>query len=205
MKDLRIDDIPFMVIDFETITPKGIPPEPIQIGLVEINKLEVNLLYQRSWFIKLPFNLSITPFDTAQTGIKNDDLACAKTSNEIFDILESICKNKDYIFIAQNASYELNICKRYYSGRDSLSSSYFIDTIKLAKIAFPNEQSYKLDKIANILGIDIPESRHTALTDCLIAGQIFIKLVKKLDIKTKQDLLDQAGINYIQYKQSKLF
>lgn len=33
-----IDDTEFLVIDFETITPKGRPPEPIEVGILRIKQ-----------------------------------------------------------------------------------------------------------------------------------------------------------------------
>lgn len=202
-KDLREQS--FMVIDFETVTPKGVPPEPIQLGLVQIDNLQVSQTKQKSWFIKLPSFAPLTEFDTQQTGITGKDLQNAKNSNEIFNILEEVCGRKDYVFIAQNANYELSICKRFYEGREKLSKIKFIDTIKLAKLAFPNEKSYKLDKLAELFFIEIPKTRHTALTDCILTGEIFIKLVEKLGIKDKETLLDKASINYDKFTQMSLF
>lgn len=109
-----------------------------------------------------------TNFATQQTGITEKDLENTRNSNQIFDILEEVCGRNEYIFIAQNASYELNICKRFYEGRSKLSKIKFIDTIKLAKLAFPNEKSYNLDRLAQIFSIEVPNTRHTALTDCII-------------------------------------
>lgn len=195
----------FMVIDFETVTPKGVPPEPIQLGLVQIDNLQVSQTKQKSWFIKPPSFAPLTRFDTQQTGITEKDLEKAKNSNEIFNILEEVCGRNDYVFIAQNANYELSICKRFYEGREKLSKIKFVDTIKLAKLAFPNEKSYKLDRLAELFSIEIPQTRHTALTDCVLTGEIFIKLVEKLGIKDKETLLDKASINYDKFTQMSLF
>ena len=195
----------FLVIDFETVTPKGIPPEPIQLGLVQIDNLQISQTKRKSWFIKPPSFAPLTRFDTQQTGITEKDLENAKNSSEIFDILEEVCGRNDYIFIAQNANYELSICKRFYEGREKLSKINFVDTIKLAKLAFPNEKSYKLDRLAELFSIEIPQTRHTALTDCMLTGEIFIKLVEKLGINDKETLLDKASINYNKFTQITLF
>ncbi len=185
----------FMVIDFETVTPKGVPPEPIQLGMVQIENLQICDSKQKSWFIKPPDFAPLTSFDTKQTGITINNLVNAKSSSEIFDIVELVCSKNNYIFIAQNANYELSICKRFYEGRDNLSAIKFIDTIKLAKIAFPNEKSYKLDNLANLLNVPIPSGRHTAIIDCIITGNVFTKLVEKINITSVTDLIDKACIN----------
>ena len=61
----------FMVIDFETVTPKGVPPEPIQLGLVQIDNLEISQTKRKSWFIKPPDFAPLTKFDTQQTNWYN--------------------------------------------------------------------------------------------------------------------------------------
>lgn len=202
-KELR--EQAFMIIDFETVTPKGVPPEPIQLGLVQLDNLEVSQTKKKSWYIKPPSFAPLTKFDTQQTGITEKNLENAKSSNEIFDILEEICSRYEYIFVAQNASYELGICKRFYENRNKLSNIKFVDTIKLAKIAFPNEKSYKLDRLAELFGIEIPKTRHDALTDCILTGEVFIKLLEKTGIKDSDTLLEKAGINCDKFTQMSLF
>jgi len=185
----------FMVIDFETVTPKGVPPEPIQLGLVQLDNLKINNIKQKSWFIKPPSFAPLTTFDTNQTGITQKDLINAKSAGEIFDILEEICSRNDYIFIAQNANYELGICKRFYDNRPKLADVKFVDTIRLSKLLFPNEKIYKLDNMANLFNIEIPSTRHTALTDCIITGKLFLSLIEKLNITKTEDLLRKSCIN----------
>lgn len=200
----QIMDIPFMVIDFETVTPKGVPAEPIQLGLVQIDRLQISETKQKSWYIKPPDFAPITSFDTAQTGITNWHVANAPMAGQVFDVLEQICGKDDYIFVAQNANYELGICKRFYENRSNLEKRKFVDTIKLAKLAFPGEKTYKLDHIAKLLDTNIPDTRHDALTDCIITGDIFIKLVDRLKIRTCDELLLKAGVNNDRYEQLKI-
>ena len=59
--------------------------------------------------------------------------------------------------------------------------------------------------MAELFSIEIPKTRHTALTDCILTGEIFIKLVEKLGIKDKETLLDKASINYDKFTQMSLF
>lgn len=204
MKSLISDQL-FMVIDFETVTPKGYPPEPIQLGLVQVENLALPKGKNKSWFIKPPDFAPLTDFDTKQTGITQKNIEKAKSASEIFEILEGICSRNDYIFIAQNANYELNICKRFYKNCPNLSKVKFIDTIKLAKLVFPSEKSYKLDHLAELLSIKIPFGRHSALVDCKITGEIFVKLIEKSQIKTTEELLQKTCINLNEQLQYSFF
>lgn len=202
---MDIQEQSFIIIDFETVTPKGYSPEPIQMGLVGIDNLTVSEHKRKSWFIKPPDYAPLTYFDTLQTKITKKDLEDADSADSIFNILENICSEKDYIFIAQNANYEYNICKRYSESRENLKNVKFIDTIKLAKLQFPNLKSYKLDELARLLEIKIPEGRHSALVDCVITGEVFVKLIKSLGIKTIDELLNKSCINNQSYSQLNMF
>ena len=193
-----------MVIDFETVTPKGVPAEPIQLGLVQIDNLQISETKQKSWYIKPPDFAPITSFDTEQTGITARHVQNAPTAGQVFDVLDHICTKEDYIFVAQNANYELGICKRFYENRPNLERVKFVDTIKLAKLAFPGEKTYKLDHLAELLGINVPSTRHTAITDCLVTADVFIGLVDKLKIESCDSLLEKAGVNYDKYQQLKI-
>jgi len=191
---MDVKDAQFLVIDFETTTPKGYPPEPIELGLVKVFGMEVDKKVQRAWFIKPPAHAPLTQFDIVQTGITQKDLDGARSSAEVFDILEDICGRQDYIFIAQNAKYEQGIIKRFSEGRPKLASRRFIDTIPLAKHAIPHLTNYKLDNLASILKIAIPADRHRALADCVITGLIFSDLIKRIGIVTLDELYQIAEV-----------
>lgn len=49
-----IDDTEFLVIDFETITPKGRPPEPIEVGILRIKQKKIDNNASIDWLIKPP-------------------------------------------------------------------------------------------------------------------------------------------------------
>lgn len=65
----------------------------------------------------------------------------------------------------------------------------------MAKIVFPNEKSYKLDNLAALLDIKIPNGRHTALIDSIITGSVFIKLLERTNISTIDELLEKSCVN----------
>lgn len=115
-----IKDTEFLVIDFETITPKGRSPEPIEVGVLRISNNQIDEKASVDFLIKPPEGLHLTDFDTMQTGIKEKDLA-----------------------------------------------------ILLAKYVYPRLSNYKLDTLANTLGLPIPKDRHRALADCFLTADVF--------------------------------
>ena len=109
----QIKDTEFLVIDFETITPKGRSPEPIEVGVLRIKQNQIDKDESVNYFIKPPAGLQLTKFDTNQTGIKEKDLEGKPNALTVMKRIDKSCTKKDYVFIAQNAKYEANILSHY--------------------------------------------------------------------------------------------
>lgn len=131
----------FLVIDFETLTPKGRSPEPIELGIQKIDGYKINMNASVSWFIQPPEGLHITKFDTIQTGIKESDLV-GQSIDQVLMRVNSSCMKKDYVFIAQNAKYEANILSHYTEKYQYIARTPIIDTILFAKHVLPNLPNY---------------------------------------------------------------
>lgn len=206
----QIKDTEFLVIDFETITPKGMSPEPIEVGVLRIKQNQIDKEAFVDWLIKPPDGLHLTGFDINQTGIREEDLLDKPSALKVIKKIDKSCLKKDYIFIAQNAKYESNILSHYTDECRGIEKTPIIDTILLAKYFFPNLQNYKLDTLANSLGIQIPKNRHRALADCFLTAQVFLEMLKlkkgKNELIYLDDLLRIAEITtkYNQPKQMKL-
>lgn len=193
-----INDTEFLVIDFETITPKGRSPEPIEVGILRIRQNKIDNYASINWLIKPPEGLHLTHFDTAQTGITEQDLANGIDAKRAMRIIDKSCLKNDYVFIAQNAKYEANILSHYTDECRGIAKTPMIDTILLAKQVLPKLPNYKLDTLANALGVQIPKDRHRALVDCILTAEVFLKLLKLQKEKSKitylEDLLNIAKI-----------
>lgn len=195
MEDKKlVKDAQFLVIDFETITPKGVSPEPIEIGVVRIRENQIDRSSAISWLIKPPEGMHLTSFDIAQTGITEKDLIGKQSIDDVMRKLNNSCKNTPYIFIAQNAKYEANILAHHTDKYEYIAKAPVIDTILLAKHVCPNLQNYKLDTIAEHLGETIPSNRHRALADSALTARVFLKLLQKGKIEELEELLRIAKI-----------
>lgn len=195
-----IEETTFIVVDFETITPKGRSPEPIELGAMRIEKgLRVDPNFEISWYIKPPIDLKITSFDTRQTGIHMNDVLDAPSAEIAILKFDELISNKDYMFIAQNARYEASIISRLSKECKYIKDIPFIDTIVLAKNLIPNLPNYKLDTLASYFSISIPNNRHRALPDVKLTVQVFLNLIiiskkNKKNIIYNTDLYRIAGI-----------
>lgn len=189
--DKFVRNTEFLVIDFETITPKGRPPEPIELGMLRIVENEIDRKAAVDFLIKPTQGLHLTKFDTEQTGIKESDLIGKPSAIEVIKRIDRTCEKKDYVFIAQNAKYEANILSHYIEQCPAIAKTPIIDTILLAKHVFPKLQNYKLDTLANELQIQIPRDRHRALPDCVLTAKVFLRLLEMQNQRGKLKNLDE--------------
>lgn len=175
---MNISDVQFVVLDFETVTPKGRPPEPIELAAMRINPgLKIDSQFKFNHLIRPPEGAPITSFDTAQTGIRWSDVEDAPSASEVLSQFEHLFGSSPCILVAQNARYEASVILRYSVACPSVAKMVFIDTVMLGKYVIPSLTNYKLDTLADYLHIRIPAGRHRALPDVELTVQIFIKLL----------------------------
>ena len=193
-----VKDTEFLVIDFETITPKGRSPEPIEVGVLRIKENKIDTEAAIDYLIKPPNGLKLSFFDIRQTGITEQKLAYGQDVKTVIKKIDKSCSKKEYVFIAQNAAYEANILSHYTNEFKGIAKTPIIDTIKLAKYVLPLLPNYKLDTLANALGLQIPTNRHRALADCFLTAEVFLQLLRtqkeKREIINLEDLLKIAEI-----------
>lgn len=177
---MNIREQNYLILDFETTTPKGHSPEPIEVGAMKIKKgIEIDYSFRYNKLIGLPDGLEVTKYDTAQNGIKTEDIKGKPLPGVILKEFDRYLGKDKYIIIAQNATYEFAIVQRFSSNCPKLASFAFIDTISLAKGIGIRLASFGLSDLASYLDLEIPNGRHRALPDVELTAKVFISLVKK--------------------------
>lgn len=175
-----IHDATFVVVDFETVTPSGRPPEPMELAAMYIHEdLKINKDRVFNSLMRLPNEVTLTAFDIAQTGIRQDEVNKAKSQEDVFESFEGFIPSSEFIFVAQNASYEASIITRFCDVCKRSSKMTFIDTIKIAKYLIPTMKDYKLDSLSQYFSIPIALDRHRALPDVEMTARVFVKLLQK--------------------------
>lgn len=174
----------YLFVDFETCTPLGIPPVPIELGYICVDENE-KIEEEGSILFGLPNGVKLTHFDIAQTGIEERMLSGRKVFLENSAMIEKIKsiigKYGVKYFVAHNASYERNILDTLQI--DDIDKTPYLDTMLIGKKLFPKLGKYNLDILASIFNIPIPVNRHRALADCHLA--------KKLLFKEKEYILEK--------------
>jgi len=179
LNQMKIEEASFVILDFETVTPKGRPPEPIELAAMRVNSgLRVDSQFRIDWLIKPPEGAPITPFDTAQTGIRWEDVRDAPLAATVLEQFEALLRDNEYVLVAQNARYEYAVIRRFSNECPLVASMPFIDIIALAKHLVPGLPNYKLDTLANQFLVTIPIQRHRALPDVEMTVQVFLRLLE---------------------------
>lgn len=194
----RVEEVSFVIVDFETVTPKGYPPEPIELGAMRVSKgLHIDGSFARSWLIKPPEHAPLTAFDTQQTGIHWQDLRDQPAAQVSLAEFEALLQEDAYVLVAHNASYEAAIFQRYAQNCPRVTAMPCIDTLALGKRLAPGLANYKLDTLASHFSLPIPAARHRALPDVELTVKIFLRLLEmraQASITTIADLSRVAGL-----------
>lgn len=170
----------FVVIDFETTTPTGYPPQPIEIAVLALR------YGQGGWretgrstsLIQPPAFAPVTPADTAQTGLTADHLEKAPTPAEALGALDRrLTADTPYLLVAQHAATEANVIYNQREHCPALAHINFLDTIPLAKHSVPGLANYRLDTLLAHFAIPSPPDRHRAPADVDVTARVFLRLI----------------------------
>lgn len=166
----------YLIVDFETCTPLGRPPVPIELGYVCVDENE-KIEIEGSILFGLPKGVRLTRFDITQTGIEECLLAGKRVFLEDSSVKEKmkniIVKYGVNYLVAHNASYERNIMDTLYV--DDIDKIPYLDTMLIGKKIFPQMGRYSLDVLATSFNIPIPVNRHRALADCHLTKDLLFK------------------------------
>lgn len=174
----------FAVVDLETTgTQRENGHHIIQFGCAIIKNMKVIKTYS---FLINPHR-EIPQSVVNLTGIKNEDVQSQKDFDFYTPKIVKILQ--DTVFVAHNVDFDLPFLNYELTqhGYDALTNKA-IDTVELAKIAFPTLPSYKLSDLTTQLKIKHLDP-HKADSDAYGTAILLIKIIKNLE------KLPQATLN----------
>lgn len=174
----------FVVIDFETTTPAGLPAQPIEVAALALRYQQEDWrrIGRKTSLIKPPPFAPVTSADTALKGLKPEQFTHAPSPADVLGELDGqFTAGGEFLLVAQNASVEANIIYNQREHCPALAHIDFLDTIPIAKRIVPGLPSYRLDSLLAHFGIPHPVDRHRALADVEVTAQVFIRLVHAAD------------------------
>lgn len=158
----------FTAVDIET-TGLEKEAEIIEIGLAHYENGKCIKTWQKLIKPIHPIKHDITLL----TGITNNMLI---HEPEWEDITKEFLEEIDgKILLAHNKSFDKSHLE-YHLGFELINT--WLDTYDLAKILLPHNTSYKLQVLAQVLGIS-DNNHHRALNDALVCGEVYLKLLDK--------------------------
>ena len=172
----------YVCFDLET-TGFGKTAEIIEIGTIKVR--DGTTVDKFSELVK-PTN-RISGVVTALTGISQNDVADARNISEVLpDFLEFIGND---ILVGHNiAAFDMKFLYRDFEKYMGLIlPNDFVDTLRLAKIVFPDWKHRRLGDLANYYGISTVGA-HRALTDCKMNQKVFELLGKELSGEGTMDV-----------------
>ena len=118
----------------------------------------------------------VPSFITGLTGITNKMVEDAPEFSQVAE--EILSRLKDRVFVAHNAHFDYSFLKKEFETAGMVWQTKKLCTVRLARKIIPGLESYGLGRLAESLGVKIPD-RHRAGGDAQATVKIFDILVKR--------------------------
>lgn len=175
-EDTPLIDLPVGVLDTETTGLNVRSDRIVSVGAVRVHGSRV--FHNANMDRLVNPGLAIPARSTAVHGITNQMVAGAPPFGEIAPEIEEFLR--DTVVVGHNIRFDLTMLKRE-SERAGLqwSPPASLDTSLLVIALEPNTENLNLESVAERFGVEI-QGRHTALGDCLVTAEIYVRMVPRL-------------------------
>ncbi|SMF29597.1 3'-5' exonuclease [Pseudogulbenkiania subflava] len=171
-----LSELSYTVFDTETT---GLEPaagdEIIQIGATRIVNRR---LLQHEGFEQLVDPRRPLPEDSVKIhGITPEMLAGQPHLDTVLPAFRAYCA--DTVLVAHNAAFDMRFLQLKEEATGVRFDQPVLDTLLLSAVLHPNQESHRLEAIAERLGVTII-GRHTAMGDAIVTGEVFLKMIPLL-------------------------
>jgi DNA polymerase-3 subunit epsilon len=189
-------ELAYSVFDTETT---GLEPsngdEIIQIGAVRA--INGRLLRQEVVDQIIDPGIPLKPAGIPIHGITEDMVRGQPTIDVVLPVFHEFCS--DTVLVAHNAAFDMRFLQLKEERTGLKFEQPVLDTLLLSQVIHPNQETHKLEAIAERLGINVI-GRHTALGDAFVTGEVFLKMIPLLADKgifTLREALAAAEKTYL--------
>lgn len=170
----------YVTIDFETLTPAGRRPEPIEVA-AQARTLAADGTWHEvgrfSALIRPPAGVPVTTFDTGQTRITGAMLSNARPAEEVLAELDGLLAHPPYVLLAHHAVYEAGLLYDRAAACPALARVALIDTVRLARVVYARLPHHRLDDLLRHLELPVSAGRHRAMPDVEATSEVFARLL----------------------------
>lgn len=186
----------YVVLDLEMTGLSAKTDQIIEIGAVKIkeNKIVATMECLLNPCCKIPTRVS------ELTGITDEMVVSGRDRDEaVQELLHFI---DGYILVGQNINFDYSFLKQWAVNHKQPLEANACDTLKLARVLLPADQSKKLENLCRYFGIERNRD-HRALDDAIETWQIFEKLkALALEKENGETYLKPVPLTYKAKKQS---
>jgi len=171
-----LGELTYTVFDTETtgLSPSG-GDEIIQIGAARV--VNGRLLRQESFEQLVDPGRDIPAAGIPIHGITPEMVAGQPRIEEVIPAFHQYAQ--DTVLVAHNAAFDMKFLQLLEQRTGLAFHQPVLDTLLLSAAVHPNQESHRLEAIAERFGVTVL-GRHTALGDALVTAEILIKLIPLL-------------------------
>ena len=176
LEDRPLAALSFTIFDTETtgLDPAG-GDEILQIGAVRM--VNGKLLRGERFDQLVDPRRSIPPASIPIHGITPERVRGQPTIEQVLPAFHRYAH--DTVLVAHNAAFDMRFLQLKESTTGLRFDQPVLDTLLLSAVLHPQQDSHRLEAIAERLGVRVV-GRHTALGDALVTAEVFQKLVPLL-------------------------
>ena len=176
LDDVSLADLAYTVFDTETTGPDPSGgDEIIQIGAVRI--VNGRLLRGERFEQLVDPNRPIHPESLRIHGITRDRLRGQPGILDVLPRFHAFCA--DTILVAHNAAFDMRFLQMKQDATGLRFEQPVLDTLLLSVVLHPNQESHRLEAMAERLGVGVVD-RHDAFADAMITAQLFLRMIPLL-------------------------
>lgn len=176
LDDRPLSELSYTVFDTETT---GLNPsegdEIIQIGAARI--VNGKLLRQESFEQLVNPDRQIPPSSILIHGITQDRVTGKPRIGEVLPAFHAFAQ--DTVLVAHNAAFDMKFLQLQEDSTGVAFRQPVLDTLLLSAVVHPNQESHRLEAIAERFNITVL-GRHTALGDALVTAEVLLRLLPLL-------------------------
>jgi DNA polymerase-3 subunit epsilon len=176
LEDRLLSELSFTVFDTETT---GLSPSDgdqiIQIGATRI--VNGKLLKQESFEQLVNPGRLIPPAGIPIHGITQDMVTGKPPITEVLPAFYAFAQ--DTVLVAHNAAFDMRFLQLLEKDTGLVFSHPVLDTLLLSAVVHPNQESHRLEAIAERFNVTVL-GRHTALGDAFVTAEVWLRLLPLL-------------------------